>query len=67
MKHRYIGIAVFLAGMASNGVAAEKLQSFDHAAELTSQAKTILFQELNTADVPNSDHQQIVCLSLIHI
>jgi len=63
MKHRYIGIAVFLAGMASNGVAADKLKSFDHAAELTSQAKTILFQELNTAEVPNTDHQQIVCLA----
>ena len=54
---------VLLAGMASSGVAADKLKSFDHAAELTSQAKTILFQELNTADVPNTDHQQIVCLA----
>ena len=54
---------VLLAGMASSGVAADKLKSFDHAAELTSQAKTILFQELNPADVPNTDHQQIVCLA----
>ena len=52
-----------VAGMSSYGVAADKLSSFDHAAELTSQAKTILFQELNTADVPNKGHQQIVCLA----
>ena len=52
-----------IAGMTANGVAADKLKSFDHAAELTSQAKTILFQELNIAKVPNSGHQQIVCLA----
>ena len=55
--------AVFLAGMATQAVSADKLSSFDHAAELTSQAKTILFQELNDAKVPNSAHQQIVCLA----
>ena len=54
---------IVVAGMSSYGVAADKLSSFDHAAELTSQAKTILFQELNTADVPNKGHQQIVCLA----
>ena len=56
--------AIVLAGITFNqGLAADKLKSFDHAAELTSQAKTILFQELNTADVPNKGHQQIVCLA----
>ena len=35
-----------IAGMTANGVAADKLKSFDHAAELTSQAKTILFLSL---------------------
>ena len=56
--------AIVLAGITFNqGLAADKLKSFDHAAELTSQAKTILFQELNIAKVPNSGHQQIVCLA----
>ena len=56
--------AIVLAGITFNqGLAADKLKSFDHAAELTSQAKTILFQALNIAKVPNSGHQQIVCLA----
>ena len=55
---------IILAGITFNqGLAADKLKSFDHAAELTSQAKTILFQELNIAGVPNSGHRQIVCLA----
>ena len=63
---KYLGIAVMVVGMQSHSVAADKL-SFPHAAELTDQAKTILWQELKTAEAPNSSHQQIVCLSLIHI
>ena len=49
---KYLGIAVMVVGMQSHSVAADKL-SFPHAAELTDQAKTILWQELK--------------LSLIHI
>ena len=63
MFKKIIFTATVLAGMTATGSAAEKLKSFDHAAELTSQAKTILFQELNTASVPNKGHQQIVCLA----
>ena len=63
MFKKIVFTATVLAGMTATGSAAEKLKSFDHAAELTSQAKTILFQELNTADVPNKGHQQIVCLA----
>ena len=59
---KYLGIAVMVVGMQSHSVAADKL-SFPHAAELTDQAKTILWQELKTAEAPNSSHQQIVCLA----
>ncbi len=63
MFKKIIFTATVLGCMTATGSAAEKLSSFDHAAELTSQAKTILFQELNTATVPNKGHQQIVCLA----
>ena len=59
---KVLGIAVMVVGMQSHSVAADKL-SFPHAAELTDQAKTILWQELKTAEAPNSSHQQIVCLA----
>mgnify|MGYP003329713460 FL=1 len=62
MKKLLITTAI-MAVVGSQGLAADKLKSFDHAAELTSQAKTILFQELNIAGVPNKGHQQIVCLA----
>jgi spore germination cell wall hydrolase CwlJ-like protein len=62
MKKLLITTAI-MAVVGSQGLAADKLKSFDHAAELTSQAKTILFQELNIAGVPNKGHQQVVCLA----
>ena len=62
MKKLLITTAI-MAVVGSQGLAADKLKSFDHAAELTSQAKTILFKELNIAGVTNKGHQQIVCLA----
>ena len=41
---------------------ADKL-SFDHAAELTKHAKTIIFQEVKESGIPNAYHQQMVCLA----
>ena len=62
MKKLLITTAI-LCSIGSQASSADKLKSFDHAAELTSQAKTILFQELNIAGVPNKGHQQVVCLA----
>lgn len=62
-RTKFFATVALMAGMSSYGVAADKLDSFDHAAELTSQAKTILFQELNEAKAPNHSHQAIVCLA----
>jgi len=56
-----IATAVTIAG-SSMGAAADKL-SFPHAAELTDQAKTIVFQEVNEAGIPNSKHQEMICLA----
>ena len=54
-------VAALIAGT-SMSAAAEKL-SFPHAAELTEQAKTIIFQEVNESGIPNALHQQMVCLA----
>ena len=54
--------ALVLFTTASQGAAADKL-SFPHAAELTEHAKTIIFQEVNESKIPNSLHQQMVCLA----
>jgi spore germination cell wall hydrolase CwlJ-like protein len=60
---RILGILTMTVAMHSSVTAAEHLKSFDHAAELTSQAKTILFQELELEKVPNSYHREVVCLA----
>ena len=62
MKKTIIAAAV-LATVGSYSVAAEKLTSFDHAAELTSQAKQILFQQLNEQRAENHTHPAITCLA----
>jgi len=62
MKKYLITISV-LFGLHSWSAAADKLPSFDHAAELTDQAKTILFQEVNETGIPNSKHREMVCLA----
>jgi len=56
-----IATAVTIAG-SSMGAAADKL-SFPHAAELTSEAKTIIFQEVNESGIPNYMHQEMMCLA----
>jgi spore germination cell wall hydrolase CwlJ-like protein len=62
MKRTILTAAVF-AVIGSYSVAAEKLTSFDHAAELTSQAKQILFQQLNEQNAHNASHPAITCLA----
>ena len=59
MKKLLIATAMLIATQAN---AAEKL-SFPHAAELTDQAKTIVFQEVNEAKIPNSKHREMICLA----
>jgi len=61
MKKTLYTIAV-LGCMASSAVSADKF-SFPHAAELTSQAKTIVWQEVNESKIPNSLHQEMICLA----
>lgn len=60
------GLTTFVAGvlLASTTVSAatEKL-SFPHAAELTAQAKQIVFQEVNEHRIPNYYHQSMMCLA----
>jgi len=63
MKKLLITTVVAFGLTHSMGAAADKLSSFDHAAELTEQAKTIIFQEVNESGIPNSQHQQMVCLA----
>ena len=59
MKTLLIATAMLIATGAN---AADKL-SFPHAAELTDQAKTIVFQEVNEAKIPNSLHREMICLA----
>ena len=54
--------AVVLLGSATAGAATEKL-SFPHAAELTAEAKSIIFQEVNESGIPNYMHQEMMCLA----
>src|SRR6056300_1537799 len=61
MKKTLYTIAV-LGCMASSAVSADKF-SFPHAAELTSQAKQIVWQEVNESKIPNSMHQEMICLA----
>ena len=60
-KITQLAVAALIAGT-SMSAAADKL-SFPHAAELTDQAKTIIFQEVNESGIPNAYHQQMVCLA----
>ena len=60
-KITQLAVAALIAGT-SMSAAADKL-SFPHAAELTEHAKTIIFQEVNESKIPNSLHQQMVCLA----
>ena len=60
-KITQLAVAAVIAGT-SMSAAAEKL-SFPHAAELTAQAKTIVFQEVNESGIPNALHQQMMCLA----
>ena len=62
MKKTIIATAI-LACIGSQAVTAEKLTSFDHAAELTSKAKQILFQQLNEQRAENYTHPAITCLA----
>ena len=64
MKRHLVALAIGLAVMGTSSHAApEKLKAFDHAAELTDQAKTIVFQEVNEARIPNSKHREMICLA----
>ena len=60
-KITQLAVAAVIAGTTMSA-AAEKL-SFPHAAELTAQAKTIVFQEVNESGIPNALHQQMMCLA----
>jgi len=61
LKRTTLAITVAL-GVATASAATEKL-SFPHAAELTAQAKQIVFQEVNEAGIPNYAHQEMMCLA----
>ena len=61
LKRTTLAIMVAL-GISTAGAATEKL-SFPHAAELTAQAKQIVFQEVNEAGIPNYAHQEMMCLA----
>jgi len=60
---KYILRIAGLFSIHSVGAAADKLSSFDHAASLTAQAKSIVFQEVNEAKIPNSKHREMICLA----
>ena len=53
---------LLITGVASFAAAQTKF-SFPHAAELTSQAKQIVWQEVNESKIPNSMHQEMICLA----
>lgn len=61
LKRTTLAIMVAL-GISTASAATEKL-SFPHAAELTAQAKQIVFQEVNEAGIPNYAHQEMMCLA----
>lgn len=61
LKRTTLAITLAL-GISTASAATEKL-SFPHAAELTAQAKQIVFQEVNEAGIPNYAHQEMMCLA----
>ena len=54
---------LLLTGVASFANADDRKFSFPHAAELTSQAKQIVWQEVNESKIPNSKHREMICLA----
>lgn len=54
---------LLLTGIASFANADDRKFSFPHAAELTEQAKQIVWQEVNEAKIPNSKHREMICLA----
>jgi len=54
---------LLITGVASFASADDRKFSFPHASELTSQAKQIVFQEVNEHKIPNSMHQEMICLA----
>ena len=54
---------LLLTGVASFANADDRKFSFPHAAELTAQAKQIVWQEVNEAKIPNSKHREMICLA----
>ena len=54
---------LLLTGIASFAQADDRKFSFPHAAELTSQAKQIVWQEVNESKIPNSKHREMICLA----
>jgi len=54
---------LLVTGVASFANADDRKFSFPHAAELTSQAKQIVWQEVNESKIPNSKHQEMICLA----
>jgi spore germination cell wall hydrolase CwlJ-like protein len=56
-------LILLITGVASFAQADDRKFSFPHASELTSQAKQIVFQEVNQHKIPNSMHQEMICLA----
>jgi len=56
-------LILLVTGVASFANADDRKFSFPHAAELTSQAKQIVWQEVNQHKIPNSMHQEMICLA----
>jgi spore germination cell wall hydrolase CwlJ-like protein len=56
-------LILLVTGVASFAQADDRKFSFPHAAELTSQAKQIVWQEVNQHKIPNSMHQEMICLA----
>ena len=54
---------LLVTGVASFASADDRKFSFPHAAELTSQAKQIVWQEVNESKIPNSKHREMICLA----
>ena len=54
---------LLVTGVASFANADDRKFSFPHASELTSQAKQIVWQEVNQHKIPNSMHQEMICLA----
>ena len=61
MKNILIGAVALLSAHVAQ--ADDRKFSFQHAAELTSQAKQIVWQEVNESKIPNSKHREMICLA----